>query len=376
MKTLILNIRQVFAITALVVLILSVNAGCSSGGDGDVVDIPATVPDVLNYEMRQGTEDSLVLSQNSQATITSTLLTGSYNRITQAFTLNVQPEAMSVAAPDFLSTLDTELGNDIGEVVDFSHYSLHVTTAFAWVGDDNPTSGEFDIRDAPDPVRKITVRVIPDADGMGTPGVEIILVPASPPSQSISMTWAEFDSIFAEPTAEPYARIAAFAHSMLRFMYDQGELVILALEFISENDTLMEQIGTIEESCDTYPLPPDPPPTVIPGMSTVGWYDANNDIGLGPGDTVYLGFTECWDDDPIDDFDTLYDGGVNLVNFTEVESGGVLTRIGFEPSGGPGGVQFDYLEITETETTMTNVVIATMETITVHGWFSIVFTSP
>jgi len=357
-------------------LILSVNAGCSSGGDGDVVDIPATVPDVLNYEMRQGTEDSLVLSQNSQATITSTLLTGSYNRITQAFTLNVQPEAMAVAAPGFLSTLDTELGNDIDEVVDFSHYSLHVTTAFAWVGDDNPTSGEFDIRDAPDPVRKITVRVIPDADGMGTPGVEIILVPASPPSQSISMTWAEFDSIFAEPTAEPYARIAAFAHSMLRFMYDQGELVILALEFISENDTLMEQIGTIEESCDTYPLPPDPPPTVIPGMSTVGWYDANNDIGLGPGDTVYLGFTECWDDDPIDDFDTLYDGGVNLVNFTEVESGGVLTRIGFEPSGGPGGVQFDYLEITETETTMTNVVIATMETITVHGWFSIVFTSP
>lgn len=376
MKTLILNIRQVFAITALVVLILSVNAGCSSGGDGDVVDIPATVPDVLNYEMRQGTEDSLVLSQNSQATITSTLLTGSYNRITQAFTLNVQPEAMAVSAPGFLSTLDTELGNDIDEVVDFSHYSLHVTTAFAWVGDDNPTSGEFDIRDAPDPVRKITVRVIPDADGMGTPGVEIILVPASPPSQSISMTWAEFDSIFAEPTAEPYARIAAFAHSMLRFMYDQGELVILALEFISENDTLMEQIGTIEESCDTYPLPPDPPPTVIPGMSTVGWYDANNDIGLGPGDTVYLGFTECWDDDPIDDFDTLYDGGVNLVNFTEVESGGVLTRIGFEPSGGPGGVQFDYLEITETETTMTNVVIATMETITVHGWFSIVFTSP
>jgi hypothetical protein len=49
MKTPMFMIRQVFAITALVALILSVNAGCSSGGDGDAVDIPATVPDVLNY---------------------------------------------------------------------------------------------------------------------------------------------------------------------------------------------------------------------------------------------------------------------------------------------------------------------------------------
>lgn len=361
-------------------------SSCGGGGDGDVVDTPATVPDVLNYEIRQGTEVSLVLSQNPQATVSSTLLTGTFNRITEAFTLNVQPAApgdnvqpaaMAVSASDFLAELDTELEIALGEgnVVNFSNYSLHVNTTVAWVGDDNPTSGEFDIRDGHIPAHKITVRVIPDADGQGTPGVDIIFVPTDSPNQSTLLTWEQLDGVFDDPTAEPYARIASFAYSMLRFMYEQGELVIFALNFLGDNDDLLEQIGQVSEICDTYPLAPSPA-VLDPGMSQVSWYDASHDNSLGSGDTFYLDFTECWDDDETDDFDTLYDGTVNFVNYTEVESGGVLTRIGFEPTTGTGGIDFDYLEITETETTVSNVILETSETITLTGGFSMIFTSP
>lgn len=366
--------KQIFAASTLLTLILSVTSGCSSsGGDGDVVEeIPATVPDILNYEIRQGAGISLVLSQNPQATVSSTSLTGTFNRITEAFTLNVQPAAMAVSAGDFLSQLDIDLGN-----TNFSDYSLHVITAASWVGDNNPTSGEFDIFD--DAARKITISVIADVKSTGIPGVTITYWPngADDPGSSVSdsFTWDELNALFDEPAAEPYARIAAFAYSMLRFMYEQGELVIQALEFLSENDTLLEQTGSIVESCDTYPVAPLPPVS-DPGMSTFSWYDASHDNSLGPGDTFYLDFFECWDDDQIDDFDSLNNGTVNFVNYTEVETGGVLTRIGFEPTTEPGGIDFDYLNITETETTISNVILETSEAITINGSFSMIFTSP
>lgn len=372
------TLGQVPAIPVFLLLMLSLAAGCSSDGDGDVVSLPGTVPDQLNYKIRQGTGAQLILTQNPTATVSSTLLTGTFNRITQAFTLNVQPAAAMVVTDNtFVDTLNTELSNHIGEVVDFSNYSLHVTSAVAWVGDDDPTSGEIDIRDDPDPVRKITVRVITDAGGQGTPGVEITLVPANSSTQSVQYTWAELDGLLENQSAEAYAKIAAIAYSMLRFMYEQGELVILALEFLDENDLLLEQSASIIEDCDTYPplLPPDQV-VANPGDSLISWTDASFDGELGPGDNFLLNFTQCWDDDETDDIDRLFHGSVNFVNYTEAQSGGVITRIGFEPSNGPGGIDFTGLQITETETTQTNVVLAIDETITLTGGFSMVFTSP
>ena len=236
-------------------LVLMLAAGCGGDGDGDVVSLPATVPDLLNYEIRQSSGAQLTVSQNPTATVSSTLLTGTFNRITQAFTLNVQPVAMLVTDNTFVDALDlnNELSNAIGETVDFSNYSLHVMSTVAWVGDDVPTSGEIDIRDYTDPVRKITMRVIPDARGQGAPGVEITVVPANTPTQSVEYTWAELDGLLEVPAAEAYAKIAAIAYELLRFMYEQGDLVIRALEFLSENDLTLEQNLSILETCDAYP---------------------------------------------------------------------------------------------------------------------------
>jgi hypothetical protein len=248
-----------------------------------------------------------------------------------------------------------------------------VKTASTWVGDDNPTSGVFEIYD--DDVRKIRVSV------NGTFGVDIIYWPFGEdfPSKTVpTVAWKDFDGLFDDTNAAAYARIASFAYGMLRFMYEQGGLVIQGLELISENDTLLEETGTVEQSCDTfYPLTPTPPVSYDPGLVRVNWYDADNSISLGPGDTVYLGFIECWVDDKTDTIDTFYDGTINLVNYTEVQSGGVVTRIGFEPSASAdGGIYFDYFDITETETMPPNVIIKTGETITLSGGFSMVFTTP
>lgn len=373
MQTSNLNYKQISA-TSLLILILAVISGCGGGGDdGEVVEIPADIPELLNYEIHQSTGISLNLNQGGgDATVTSTSLVGTFNRITEEFTLNIQPAAMTVSAADFLSVLDMELGN-----VHFSDYRLHVINVMSWVGDNNPTSGVFDIFD--DAVRKITVSVNPDVNNTGMPGVDVTYWPngEGDPGSSVleSFTWDELDAVFDDTSADAYARIASFAYSMLRFMYEQSELVIHTLEFLGDNDASLEQIGSIAESCDTFPLAPLPP-ALDPGMSKVSWYDASHDNSLGSGDTFYLDFTECWDDDETDDFDTLYDGTVNFVNYTELESGGVLTRIGFEPTAGLSGIDFDYLEITETETTVSNVILETSETITLNGGFSMVFTSP
>ncbi len=370
--------KHVYTISSLIMLmlLLMITTSCSSSDGGGSVNIQATVPDQLSYEIRQVAGISLSLEQaGAQATITSTLLTGTFNRITEAFTLNTQPAAMTVSAMGFLGLLDAALGSGI----DFSNYSLHVTTAAAWVGDGNPTSGEFEIFD--NDFRKITVTVNPNVNNSGIAGVDIIYWPdgeGSPgTSQSISVTWDIFDGVFDDNGAAAYARIASFAYSALRFMYEQGEIVILSLEAIGDFDTLLEQQGSVAESCDTYPFPPDQP-VPDPGMSVLTWSDASLDGELGPGDSFSWNLTQCWDDDETDTIDQLLHGVINLAGYTEVVNAGIITRIGFEPFNGPGGIDFVGLELTETDTdaNANQVIFDISDKATLNGGFSMVFTSP
>ena len=161
-------------------------------------------------------------------------------------------------------------------------------------------------------------------------------------------------------------------------MYEQGELVVQTLEFIGENSDDMEAIGTVEDTCDTYPVNLPPDITVAnPGSFAVGWYDANNDISISSGDRVYLDFFECWVNEESDPVARLYNRGITFNNYTEVQSGNVITRVGFEsPDGIVAGMVFDFLQITETEDNTINTVISTADTITVTGGFSMVFTAP
>ena len=352
------------SIAVLSVLFL-VSCGGGGGGDGDVVDDPATVPDVLSYEIRQTTGIDLVINQaEKQATVSSALLTGSFDRINEGFTLLPFGPSMSVDAESFLDGLyDTE----------FNQYVLQVTGTLKWKGDDSPTDGKFDIRD------QITQALIQVS--VTPAGVDLAYFPSSvaenPLSSSIS--WEAFDSLFENQSAEDYQRIAAFAYNLLRFMYEQGGLVINSLEYLSDNDLLLEQNLSLFESCDPYPYATTDPTVSDPGETLITWNDSSFDGSLGPGDSFLVSYTECWDNEESDNFDQLYNGAVNLVNYVEVENAGVITRIGFEPFQAlAGGINFDNFEIIETETDANQglVIIEQAEKLILKGGFSIVFTSP
>ncbi len=364
MKTPILILRQAFAITAFVVLIVSVNAGCSSSGDGDAVNIPGTVPNLLNYEISQVNGVSMTLAVNPEATVSSMLLNGTLDRTSETITLNAQiPPAMDVSTVGFLEGLEAS----------FVGYKLYVVSAAAWSGDGNPTSGEFDIVSANEQ-DTINVKV-----NNAIPGVDVTYTPNGLEPTSISLTWQAFDDAFDNPVVnQEFAAVASFATSLLRIVYEQGDLVVQTLEFIGENSDLMEAIGTVGEDCDMFPV--DLPPDIVvadPGSFTVGWNDSNNDISIGSGDRVFLEFFECWVNEESDPVARLYNRGITFNNYTEVQSGNVITRVGFEsPDGIVAGMVFDFLEITETEDNGINTVISSANTITVSGGFSMVFTAP
>ena len=358
--------------------VMSIVATGGGDGGGDVTDEAPDVPNLLNYEIRQIEGVTLTVEQGgNQATVSSSSLLGTYNRITELFTLDSLGPVMSVSASDFLADLDTELGNDIDANVDFSNYTLQVNAVATWVGDDNPTSGVFDIRD--NPFRNITVSINSNVNNTGMAGVDITYKPFGDAgqSQSMSLAWNEFDGLFEDVNAESYARVASFGFSVWRFMYEQSGLVITALKYMSEIDTALEQDGSVTENCDQYPLPvlPEEPVPSL-GARVFTWNDDMSNGELGPGDSFSWEFIKCWNDDESDDFDFLYHNRLNLVNYVEVVNENVVTRIGFEPTQGPGGVDFCNLVLTETETTFENIILGVNDAFILNGGFSIVFTSP
>jgi hypothetical protein len=357
--------KQLSVFTSLLVLVSVMVTGCSSSDDdGDVVGIPGTVPNLLNYEISQASGVFMTLAVNPEATVSSMLLNGTLDRTSEIITLNAQTlPAMVVSAAGFLISFDPS----------FNDYQLRVISAATWTGDGDPTSGEFDIVSANE-LDTIKVKV-----NNTIPGVDVTYLPNGVEATSIPLTWQEFNDAFDNPQAgEEFAAVASFATSLLRFVYVQGDLVVQTLEFIGENSDLMEAIGTVEDSCDMFPanLPPD---IIVanPGSFTVGWNDENNDISISSGDKVYLDFFECWVNEESDPVARLYNRGITFNNYTEVQSGNVITRVGFEsPDGIVAGMVFDFLEITETEDNGINTVISSDNTITVSGGFSMVFTAP
>ena len=352
-------------------------AGCGGDDDGEAVDTPATVPDLLNYEIRQVYDiynTKLEINQGIDqdrklVTIESTLLTGSYRRSPEKFTLLSSPVAlMTVSATDFLDNLMS------GQL---NIFSLAVNKTFEWEGDSSPTSGEFDL--CVGGVNRIRVTVNPDVNNEQAgeqAGVDITDLPDGVP---ISVTWEEFDGLFENEAADDYAQVASFAYGILRFIYEQGGLVIDSLEYLSENDLELEQNLSLFESCDPYPYATDQLVS-DPGEALITWTDDSFDGSLGPGDSFLVFYTECWNDDETDNFDQLYHGTVNLVNYVEVEYAGEVTRIGFEPFQTPaGGIDFDNFEIieTQTDTNQQLVLIDEAGKLVLNGGFGMVFfTSP
>jgi hypothetical protein len=356
--------RQIPTLATLLTVILFVVVGCGSDDDGEAASLPGTVPNLLNYEISQVSGVSMTLAVNPEATVSSMLMNGTLDRSSDNITLNAQtPPAMVVSAADFLRSIDPL----------FNDYQLRVISATTWTGSGDPTSGEFEIVSSSSP-DSINVKV-----DNTIPGVVVTDIPSGGGLVSVPLEWQEFRDAFDNPVVnQEFAAVASFANTVLRLVYEQGELVVQTLEFIGDNSDRMEDIGTVGEDCDMFPvnLPPDIE-VADPGSFTVGWNDADNDQGISSGDRVDLAFFDCWVNEETDPVAKLYDRGITFNNYTEVQSGNEITRVGFEsPDGVIAGMVFDFMEITETEDNGINTVISSDNTITVSGGFSMVFTAP
>jgi hypothetical protein len=297
---------------------LLIFAGCGGGGGGGGVDItPTPAPplptSVLNFVVSapatpaNGNILSASISQPAPAPSLEILLkqtaqpfdfrlTGTFNRTTGDTTLNatgVNGSGSIVAdATSFFPDLTANLTTNIIETV-------------RWVNTDKPLQGamqvDFEEANVPD---SVTMRVNPDADGLGTPGVSLKLN-SDIGNLPTSLTWDQFMGITADLVAPPWQKYAAMGYAAYDFMFRRTAIAFDNFQFFIENDAALEAAGTAGLSepgaCDVFP-----PTTGTAGEKRMVWNDNNVSGDLNGGDGFSVACTDCWVDDPTDDIDVIF----------------------------------------------------------------------
>jgi hypothetical protein len=218
-----------------------------------------------------------------------------------------------------------------------------------------PTSGrmhvfEFTVAEPPD-IGHVYLTVLPGGAGIqlewdrnndGTLEDEAVL------------SWAEFDELLGSEAAE-WQQMGAFGYSvMVDFMLELAEYGLGGIELISMTSDVLPDVSPVTAPCDAFSdvgLSVPPPPPVFPdqGYETFAWYDDAASGDVNPGDSFGFDFDYCLVYIPEEDL-TVLNGTIGLNSWTEVVSGGVLRRIGFEgtsPAGTPGGLVFEDFELWE-----------------------------
>jgi hypothetical protein len=183
--------------------------------------------------------------------------------------------------------------------------------------------------------------------------------------------WDAFDDVLGDSMAPDWQRRGALGLSGLDFVYEQALGVVDALNLI---DDFLASSNPLEQMCDSFMGTP-PVGVLTQGMFTLTWLGSGS---VQPGDDFRWQFTDCWVDDPFDDVDQVLNGGIDLLGYTSVESGGNLTRTGFEPYlMSDGGVVFDNFETVEVvEDGLGNFAIEPGTRVTLNGGFVVVFFAP
>ncbi|MGC9324848.1 MAG: hypothetical protein ACP5G0_08905 [Desulfomonilia bacterium] len=206
------------------------------------------------------------------------------------------------------------------------------------------------------------------------PGVSV-----SNGTDTASLSFDDFEEIFGS-TAPTWQQQAGLAYSVLGFVVEQIYFVVETIGYIGENeDFLIDNPAPIVTTCDAFPAGAAPAGVPQQGSRTFTWDDISGNADPGPEDGFSWEFDNCWEDDPDDDIDTLIDGRVELIGFSEISETRnniqVITRVGFEPYlEADGGVEYTDLVICEVEESPPGTfTIDTESIVTVNGGFSISF---
>jgi len=325
--------------------------GCSSsssddddaGGEG----LSLSLPSMLNY------------SVGEQGSIENDLLSASMGSL--AISIVEGPDFPGQPAISMIGTYDTQTGAttlsggssmwiDTGEIYEdelFKKMMVKVPegVVVSWVGEDNPTQGEFLIELRPgegeDPdYGAILARVNPDVSA-GEPGVDIftLLNIDSALSYKDSFTWEEFEDLEDDETAEDYEKIASFCYGVWQTIFERVGNCFATVVLLHENSATLESAGSIS----SMPMG-DPLPGSGTGTGDLSWTDSSANGEIGPDDDFTLTLTNVWEDDEYDDIDDLYNGDVlfSLMELNIDETRSLITSIG-------GDFVFEDLSIQETK---------------------------
>jgi len=275
-------------------------------------------------------------------------LAGTFNRVTGAYTLESGAER------------GASIDSDVGDTL-LGSFNITVIASLQIPPDNFPTAGSFEVEYGTDSTI-VTVVDVP-ADG-------VTLSLNGGPAQHF--TWAAFEDLFGS-AADDWQQRASLSFLLLEFMFEQLDFVVETLGFIGDHEDELQQNITVTENCDAFPQGAAPQGFLEQGTHALTWQDSSGNGEVGGGDNFTWTFTDCWDNDPNDDFDDLINGTVNLGSYTEVVDGNNrVTRVGFES---PEGVVFTNLVISEVEEgppgTFT---IDPNDDVTVNNGFTIVFT--
>ncbi|MDJ0522361.1 MAG: hypothetical protein QNJ90_09865 [Planctomycetota bacterium] len=228
------------------------------------------------------------------------------------------------------SMLDVD--SDVGDPL-FGVFDIDVTTTINVPNDDWADTGTYEVHYGGDTTevsfQGSSVRVIHDG---GAPEI---------------YSWDNFEDMVGSP-AETYLQRAALAWGILEFMLDTSDVIAQTFELMEED---LYYFNPMSHGCDGIaPLTPPGWVSMDTGNHVFGWNDVNFDDDMGPGDNFSWYFDMCWrEEDGGGEGEFWRSGTMQLLNFTEVVSGGAYTRVGYEPFVDDGGVFFNDVLVYETE---------------------------
>lgn len=216
-----------------------------------------------------------------------------------------------------------------------------------------PTAGAFEITST------LLGTILVD---IGASGVDLSLNGGTPES----FTWDEYTDLLDGDGVPDWQRVASLSGGLLEFVY---EYFLDAADLLDELE-LVTLSNPTTDGCEMFP---GSPPMGVPEVGEVvfTWTGSGE---LSPGQNFEIQLNNCWDSD----FEELTNGNINLTNYVEViDSGNTLTSIGFAPEGTTaGGVNFVGFTVAETEESGSVFTINPLDTVTVSGGFSLLFTAP
>jgi hypothetical protein len=317
---------------------------------------PPTIPPVLNFllsSLQGGTP--LTLSEGSGVTV-------SVNFTDIVFgTVNLTVDADNAVTFSSYATRNTDgleitVGGTDDPALDgtFSFVVMPTDPINTNIGE-NPNSGTFEVVTV---TETVTVTIL-------NAGVEISLNGG----MALAYTWDEFTDLLIDDMLPAWQRRASLAGGAYELI---NELALTVADTLDELEAVA-LTNPIIEDCDMFSGAP-PAGVLAQGETTITWLGSGAEIM--PGDNFDWVFTDCWDDESLDNSDDLIHGAINLDNYAETVDTvtNTLFEIGFGglTTNSPGGVIFDNLKVSETVENMGVFTIDTNDDLTINGGFTLI----